>query len=67
MNDPVGRIGRYAAVYELGRGVESFLPQAAANPRSGEAGNRTSVPSIAFKTYVKGSGSALDEFVKKSG
>jgi hypothetical protein len=48
----LGVIAPYRGVFELGFGLESFVPGDMAVPASGRAGEASVVPSVVVKTYV---------------
>lgn len=51
-SDVLGAIGPYRGVFELGFGLESFVPGAQAVPTTGRAGEATVVPTVVVKTYA---------------
>lgn len=61
----IGRVGNYIGVYEVSKGLESYLPMPNAQPQLGQQGIRSSVATLLFKTYAKASKEVLDEFVEK--
>ncbi|KQM62455.1 hypothetical protein ASE65_04930 [Sphingomonas sp. Leaf16] len=50
--DVLGAIGPYRGVFELGFGLESFVPQADAAPTTGRAGEAAVVPTVVVKSYA---------------
>ena len=48
----LGAIGPYRGVFELGFGLESFVPQADAVPTTGRAGEAAVVPTVVVKSYA---------------
>ena len=48
----LGVIGPYRGVFELGFGLESFVPQADAVPTTGRAGEAAVVPTVVVKSYA---------------
>ncbi len=64
-NSVVGRVGQYAGVYEIGLGLEGYLPVSNAQPILGEVGVRTRLRTISFKTYVitGSTRNTIDQFV----
>ncbi len=51
-SDVLGAIGPYRGVFELGFGLESFVPQADAVPTTGRAGEAAVVPTVVVKSYA---------------
>jgi len=51
-SDVLGAIGPYRGVFELGFGLESFVPGADAVPTTGRAGEAEVVPTVVVKTYA---------------
>jgi hypothetical protein len=51
-SDVLGAIGPYRGVFELGFGLESFVPQAEAVPTTGRAGEPAVVPTVVVKSYA---------------
>lgn len=51
-SDVLGAIGPYSGVFELGFGLESFVPGAEALPTTGRAGEAAVVPMVVVKTYA---------------
>ena len=51
-SDVLGAIGPYRGVFELGFGLESFVPGAEALPTTGRAGEAAVVPMVVVKTYA---------------
>lgn len=51
-SDVLGAIGPYRGVFELGFGLESFVPGAEAVPTTGRAGEAAVVPTVVVKTYA---------------
>ncbi len=51
-SDVLGAIGPYSGVFELGFGLESFVPGAEALPTTGRAGEAAVVPTVVVKTYA---------------
>ncbi len=51
-SDVLGAIGPYRGVFELGFGLESFVPQADAVPTTGRAGEPAVVPTVVVKSYA---------------
>lgn len=51
-SDVLGAIGPYRGVFELGFGLESFVPQADAAPTTGRAGEAAVVPTVVVKSYA---------------
>lgn len=51
-SDVLGAVGPYRGVFELGFGLESFVPQADAVPTTGRAGEAAVVPTVVVKTYA---------------
>lgn len=51
-SDVLGAIGPYRGVFELGFGLESFVPGAEALPTTGRAGEAAVVPTVVVKTYA---------------
>ena len=51
-SDVLGAIGPYRGVFELGFGLESFVPGAEAVPTTGRAGEAAVVPMVVVKTYA---------------
>ena len=51
-SDPVGRVGNYSAVFEIGFGVEGFIPLKFSNPTQGQGNDLEETPSISFTTYA---------------
>jgi hypothetical protein len=62
-SDPVGRIGNYAAVYEIVLGNKGFTPLEGAKPPKGTIDTPARVLSHAFTTYV--SATIPEETVEK--
>ncbi|MEE9339455.1 MAG: hypothetical protein V3U87_15380 [Methylococcaceae bacterium] len=50
--DPVGRVGKYIGVYEIGFGLEGFVPVRFSHPTLGQGNQSEETPSISFTTYV---------------
>jgi len=50
-SDPIGRIGNYRAVYELGMGIECYTPDNGSNPGQGTIGMEEYMRVITFVTY----------------
>lgn len=48
----LGAVGPYRGVFELGFGLESFVPQADAVPTTGRAGEAAVVPTVVVKSYA---------------
>ncbi len=48
----LGAIGTYRGVFELGFGLESFIPGTDARPTTGHAGQVAVVPSVVVKSYA---------------
>ncbi len=48
----LGDFGLYSGVIEIGLGLESFTPSAAATPTLGEAGQVSLSPTVVLTTYV---------------
>ncbi len=48
----LGAIGPYRGVFELGFGLESFVPQPDAVPTTGRAGEAAVVPTVVVKSYA---------------
>ncbi|KQM22475.1 hypothetical protein ASE73_14070 [Sphingomonas sp. Leaf24] len=51
-SDVLGAIGPYRGVFELGFGLESFVPGKDALPTTGRAGEAEVVPTVVVKTYA---------------
>ncbi len=51
-SDVLGAIGPYRGVFELGFGLESFVPGVAAVPAAGQAGAAEVVPTVVVKSYA---------------
>ncbi len=51
-SDVLGAIAPYRGVFELGFGLESFVPGADAVPTTGRAGEVEVVPTVVVKTYA---------------
>lgn len=51
-SDVLGAIGPYRGVFELGFGLESFVPGVEAVPTTGRAGEAAVVPTVVVKTYA---------------
>lgn len=51
-SDVLGAIGPYRGVFELGFGLESFVPQAEEVPTTGRAGEPAVVPTVVVKSYA---------------
>ncbi len=51
-SDVLGAIGPYRGVFELGFGLESFVPGADAVPTTGRAGMAEVVATVVVKTYA---------------
>ena len=51
-SDVLGAIGAYRGVFELGFGLESFVPGPDAAPTTGRAGEAAVVPTVVVKTYA---------------
>ncbi len=51
-SDVLGAIGPYRGVFELGFGLESFVPGTDALPTTGRAGEAEVVPTVVVKTYA---------------
>ncbi len=51
-SDVLGAIGPYRGVFELGFGLESFVPGSDAVPTTGRAGEAEVVPTVVVKTYA---------------
>lgn len=51
-SEVLGAIGPYRGVFELGFGLESFVPGADAVPASGRVGEAAVVPTVVAKTYA---------------
>lgn len=51
-SDPVGRVGKYTAVYQLGLAVEGYTPGEGSDPGVGVIGESEIVKTITFLTYV---------------
>ena len=51
-SEVLGAIGPYRGVFELGFGLESFVPGADAVPASGRVGEAAVVPTVVVKTYA---------------
>lgn len=51
-SDPVGRVGNYQAVYEIGLGLEGFTPGVGSNPTLTQNNDHEETPSVSFTTYV---------------
>ena len=64
-SQPVGVLGTYSSVFEIGFGFEGFRPEAGADPRLGSIGKQEVTSSICFTTYHLGGDEkgAVDAFV----
>ena len=51
-SDVLGAVGPYRGVFELGFGLESFVPQAEAVPTTGRAGEAAMVSTVVVKSYA---------------
>lgn len=51
-SEVLGAIGPYRGVFELGFGLESFVPGAEAVPTTGRPGQAEVVPTVVVKTYA---------------
>ena len=58
-SDVLGAIGPYRGVFELGFGLDSFVPGADAVPTTGRAGTAEVVATVVVKTYAA-TGAAID-------
>lgn len=51
-SDPVGRVGNYDNVIEIGFGFEGFAPEKGAFPTFGKIGEDTFLESVSVQTYA---------------
>ena len=51
-SDPVGKIGNYGGVYEIGLGLEGYVPLKFSHPTLGNKNTSEETPSISFSTYA---------------
>jgi hypothetical protein len=63
-SDPIGRIGNYRGVYELGLGLEAYTPDVGSNPGHGVVGIEELIRTITFVTYCDINATSYDYIVK---
>ena len=51
-NDPIGRVGNYGGVYEIGMGLEGYVPLDFSHPTLGQKGASEETFSISLSTYA---------------